>query len=97
MMCSCCGRECEQITKHHLIPRTRHQNKKAKKDFKDRFAETIVVCPACHKQIHATFSEKELERQYHALDLIMAHPAMAKFIEWIRKRPEHLRIGARRS
>ena len=37
--CQLCLREVNKITKHHLIPKTRHKNKKAKKDYAKSKAE----------------------------------------------------------
>ena len=68
--CALCGRE-ENLTRHHLIPRTRHHNKRNKREF-DRalVKETIGLCPPCHKQVHALFSEKELERDFRTIEAL---------------------------
>lgn len=86
------------MTKHHLIPRTRHKNKKTKRDFtRDQLHESIKICRACHNQIHAVFKEKELEREYNRVSAIKSHPEIKKYIDWIKDKPESLRTGVRRS
>jgi 5-methylcytosine-specific restriction endonuclease McrA len=90
-LCALCGRE-ENLTRHHLVPRTRHHNKRNKREFdRTMVKETVGLCPPCHKQIHALFSEKELEREYHSLDRLRADPELLKFIEWIRDKPTGFR------
>jgi hypothetical protein len=91
--CSICGRE-ETLTRHHLIPRTRHHNKKNKRDF-DRAAvrEVVGICRPCHSQIHEVFSEKELERDFNTIEKLKNHPEIAKFASWIRNKPRGFRCG----
>ena len=96
--CELCGREVAEITKHHLIPQTRHKNKKNKKDFerkevKDRIA---WLCGPCHNQVHATISEKELERAYNTIEALQNHPQLTKWIEWISKRPDGTKVPVRK-
>ena len=73
-VCALCRRE-EVLTAHHLIPRTRHHNKRNKRDF-DRgvVKQTVGICQPCHAQIHALFSEKELERDWNTIASLRAHP-----------------------
>lgn len=90
--CAICGRE-ETLTRHHLIPRTRHHNKKNKRDFARPLVRRVVgICRPCHSQIHALLSEKELEREYNAIAKLKAHPGVAKFAEWIASKPRGFRV-----
>lgn len=85
--CAICGRE-ETLTRHHLIPRTRHANKRNKRDFdRTEVKTTVGMCRACHSQIHAVLSEKELEREYRTVESLRAHPEIAKFAAWIATKP----------
>lgn len=85
--CAICGRE-EVLTRHHLIPRTRHANRRNKREFdRKTVKETVGVCRPCHSQIHAVLSEKELERDYRTVDSLRAHPEIAKFAAWLRAKP----------
>ncbi len=85
--CAICGRT-ETLTRHHLIPRTRHANKHNKREF-DRIVvkATVGICRPCHSQIHAVLTEKELEREYRTVESLRAHPEVAKFAAWIASKP----------
>jgi hypothetical protein len=62
------------IDRHHLVPKCRGG--------KDQF----YVHKMCHRKIHATFTEKELEKKFHTWDELKNHPDMATFITWIQKK-----------
>ncbi len=95
--CAICGRE-ETLTRHHLIPRTRHHNKKNKRDFERPLVRQVVgICRPCHSQIHAFMGEKELERDYNTVAKLKAHPGVAKFAEWIATRPRGFKAAMQRS
>ena len=49
--------------------------------------ETVLLHHICHKEIHASLTEAELARDYHSIDALRQHPRIAKFINWIKKRP----------
>ncbi len=93
--CAICGRD-EVLTRHHLIPRTRHHNKKNKRDF-DRtiVKETVGICRPCHSQIHLLLTEKQLERDWNSIERLLGHPELAKFAEWIARKPPGFRCPAR--
>lgn len=57
--CQLCGRAVEVLTAHHLYPKSQGRRTGRK------IAElpTVRVCRACHRQIHALFSNKELARE----------------------------------
>ena len=96
--CNLCGRAVEVLTRHHLVPRTRHKNKKNKKLFaRDEVKKVIWLCQACHENVHAVLTEKELERTFHTIELLAAHPKIAKFTEWIRTRPETAGVSVKTS
>jgi len=85
--CAICGRE-ETLTRHHLIPRTRHHNKRNKRDFeRDVVRQVVGICRPCHSQIHASLTEKELEREFNTVAKLKAHPGVAKFADWIATKP----------
>jgi hypothetical protein len=97
--CELCGREVAVRTEHHLIPRTRHRNKRLRRDFKLQEVQqrTTWLCEPCHKTVHATLSEKEIERQYNTLDALRGHPEIATFITWIQSHPATLRLPVRQT
>ena len=93
--CVICERQ-EHLTRHHLIPRTRHHNKRNKRDFARATVHQVVgVCPSCHSQIHQLLSEKELEREYNTVERLRAHPELARFARWIKNRPSGFRASTR--
>ena len=51
---------------------------------------------ACHKQIHAVFTESELAREYASTEALAAHPKIARFVEWIARQPPTADISVRR-
>ena len=78
MICPLCERDCpdDLMQKHHL--RTRKGDKH----------QTELVCKACHRAVHALFSNKELEVEESPLatvDGLKAHPNMAVHLKFIRK------------
>jgi len=84
--CELCGCSVEETTRHHFIPVTRHKNKKNKKMFtREEVQKKAEFCRPCHGQVHALFTEKELERTYNTLEKLREHPEVIKFIQWIRK------------
>jgi 5-methylcytosine-specific restriction endonuclease McrA len=94
--CELCGRTVEEVTKHHLIPRTRHANKKNKREFDRTEIHTrlALLCRPCHKQVHAVLTEKQLERDHNTLESLKAHEKIAKFIDWIKDKPADTQVIA---
>ncbi|MEW6737075.1 MAG: hypothetical protein AB1489_37660 [Acidobacteriota bacterium] len=93
-VCELCRREVAKLTRHHLIPRTRHKNKKNKKNFSREAVhmQIIMICSPCHRNIHAQITEKELEYDYNTREKLLAHPGIKKFVDWIKKRPGEIHI-----
>ena len=95
--CELCGRFVGPITRHHLIPRTRHANKRTQREF-DRVElkrRVVWFCQPCHDHVHALFTEKSLERDFNTLHSLAAQPAVAKFVAWIRSKPGGFRVPAK--
>ncbi len=96
--CQLCGRSGMPLTRHHLIPRTRHSNKRNKKlfrrdDVKQRLA---LLCRACHSMCHSVLTEKEMEAGYATLAALASHPEIARFVEWVRHKPAGFQPRVRR-
>ena len=87
--CSLCGRRVPRamITLHHLTPRERG----GKPD------DRVPMCRPCHKQVHALFANKVLERAYSDLQTLRRAPELQKFVKWIRKQPPTTNITTRMS
>lgn len=81
--CALCGREVPRLTEHHLVPRSQGR----RRGLKVAELPTVMLCPACHKYLHTTFSNHELETQYSSLAALRGHEGVQKFVAWIRKQP----------
>ena len=89
MICKLCNRDVVDTTEHHLIPKTRHTNKKTIKNFsREQLNATVTLCSQCHKNLHANISEKDLEQHYNSLDSLASHPELSKFSSWISRKPD---------
>ena len=97
--CELCGRTTVNLTQHHLIPRTRHRNKRVQKQFSRSEMQTHIlwVCRPCHSHIHTVLTEKELAMRFNNRTALLQHPDIRQFVEWIRKRPAGLKPHVNRS
>ena len=84
--CLLCERDGLRLTRHHVVPRARH-NKKVKRELGADRNKTEWVCRPCHGQIHRLYSEKQLEREFNTIELLKAQPDVQTWIAWIQKRP----------
>lgn len=64
-------------SRHHLVPKLRGGKR----------GETVLLHHICHKTIHKTFRETELARSLNTPEALRAHPDMARFLEWVARRP----------
>lgn len=86
--CELCEREVASLTVHHLVPRS--QGKKGEE------LPTALLCSACHRQLHALYSNRQLARELSSLEELKNDPAMRGFLRWIRKQQPDKRIKVRR-
>jgi 5-methylcytosine-specific restriction enzyme A len=84
--CELCGRNTVPLTKHHLVPRARH-NKKVKRDLGEDRNKVAMICGPCHSAIHDFCTEKELERKFNTIALLKTREDVRNWIEWVRERP----------
>ena len=56
---------------------------------------TATICRDCHRAIHATFSNKELERTYHTAEALLAHDAFRRMIAFIARQDPGGRVRMR--
>lgn len=78
--CALCGRPIPPNVPqslHHLVPKLKG----------GKGGPTVLLHHICHKEIHATLTEAELARDFATPETLRAHPRLAKFIVWVRKRP----------
>ncbi len=96
-VCELCQRPVAELTRHHLIPRTRHRNRQVRRRFsRDEMQQCIMICPACHKQLHACITEKELAQRYNSREALLSHPELRRFVDWLAQRPADYRPRVRR-
>lgn len=86
--CELCEREVHNQTIHHLIPRSRGKKKQV--------LPTALLCAACHRQLHALYTNRELAHSYASLDALKADPSVQKFISWVRRQDANKRVRVRR-
>jgi hypothetical protein len=86
--CELCEREVENLTVHHLVPRSRGK--------KGQMLPTALVCPACHRQLHVLFSNHQLARDFASIEQLKTEPSMQKFLAWVRKQDPNKRIRVRK-
>jgi 5-methylcytosine-specific restriction enzyme A len=55
------------------------------------------VCLDCHRQIHAMYSNKQLEDGLNSVEAFLADPQFTKFAAWVAKRPFGVTAKARRA
>jgi hypothetical protein len=86
-VCELCDRPIPPALRdaHHLIPKSRGG------------VITVFMHRACHKQVHALFTETELARSYPNAQALRANSEMARFINWVRDKPLDFNPPTRRS
>ena len=96
--CALCGRTGVPLTKHHLVPRATHGRARVKREHaeKDLKRETAPLCRPCHKTVHATLTEKQLAVDYHTVEALRGHPALARFARFAAKQDPHRRVAVRK-
>lgn len=87
--CELCGRFVRELTRHHLVPRSRHKKKRVRKAFDRREIENRIalLCRPCHRNVHAVLDNKELELEYNTVEALATHSGVERFTRWIRNKP----------
>ena len=85
--CELCQREVDRYTVHHLVPKARG----------GRFSPTARLCPTCHRQLHALFSEATLAEELNSIPLLQANPQVNSYLKWIRKQKSAAGYKVRRA
>ena len=92
--CQLCGRFLgeDRLTRHHLLPRSRarkmKRRRKGRQVLKRRNpARTVALCGPCHRNVHVSIGNAELERGYNSLEALRAHPGVQRFTEWVQDKP----------
>lgn len=86
--CALCGREGVELTEHHLTP----------KEMGGTFMETALLCRACHRQIHALYTNEDLVRMgLTTIEALLTDPSVAAYLNYIRKQPPGVLPKVRKS
>jgi len=88
MTCDLCHRDLEHLTEHHLTPRSKLKAGET--------TPTIGICSACHRQIHALFSNQELHDELNTLERLRDEPRVQRFLRWVRKQDPNKRVRVRK-
>ena len=60
-------------------------------------APQVLLCPTCHRQLHALFSEATLEKDLSTVEALKQHPQVASFLSWMRKQKGPASFRVRRA
>jgi len=79
-LCKICGRPLgtENVDKHHLMPKT-FRGKSTPENLHS-------LHKICHRKLHATISEREMQHYYHTFERILEHEEIIKFVKWVAKK-----------
>jgi hypothetical protein len=93
-MCELCGRRVreDRLTRHHLLPRSRARKMKRRRKGRKGLgrrdpARTVALCAPCHRNVHLSIGNADLERGYDSVEALRAHPGVRKFTEWVKDKP----------
>ncbi len=85
--CELCKRESVRFTSHHLVPRSRG----------GKFGPQVKLCPTCHRQLHAMFSESTLAKELNSIEALRANPEFSDYLKWARHQKGPTSFRVRRS
>ena len=87
VVCPLCERPipAAQQDAHHLVPKSLGGK------------QTVVLHRMCHRQIHALFKEAELAHQLNSIETLKQHKELARFIQWVRGKPNDFLERTRKS
>ena len=86
-VCELCLRESARFTEHHLVPRSRG----------GKHGPKARLCPTCHRQLHAMFSEKTLANELNSVEQLRADPDFAGYLKWASRQKDGAAFRVRRS
>lgn len=82
-ICNFCKRNVDELTEHHLIPKSEAKRNKLKIDE----LPVALLCRQCHKKIHSLYSNRKLADEFNTLDKLRATENMTKYLKWVEKIP----------
>lgn len=71
--CPLCEREIliQNLTKHHMVPKSCGGR------------ETENLCRTCHRQLHALFTNRELDKELNSLEALKENSEIQTYLNWI--------------
>ncbi len=95
--CALCGRRQLSLTRHHLIPQSRHNKGRTQRVFdkEEMLFRIAQLCRPCHSQVHAVLDNATLMQQYNTVEALANQPDIAKFATWISSKPAGLKVTVR--
>ena len=63
------------VDRHHWVPKS------------EGGTDVATVHLICHRMIHRVLSDRDLAGAFDTAEKLRAHPEIAKFVKWVRKRP----------
>ncbi len=75
-LCALCQREVKQVTRHHLVPKS------------EGGRETVDLCAACHKTLHAFFTNRTLSIELSTIESLRRQPELQAYLRWVRKQAD---------
>ena len=88
--CVLCGRAIPASARsslHHLTPKLKG----------GRRLGTVRLHQICHSAIHARYTEAEIARRLADPDALRADPELARFVDWVRTKPDDFHAPTRRA
>jgi hypothetical protein len=86
MDCWLCARPLgARIEYHHPVPKSRGGR------------ATVPVHPICHRTLHHSLSNKELERIGEDVSTLRAQPDVGRFLSWVAGKPPDFHAPTRRA
>ena len=88
--CVLCGRAIPpnaKSSRHHLTPKLKGGARMG----------TVRLHQICHSAIHARYTEAEIARRLAEPDALRADPELARFVAWIRTKPDDFHAPTRRA
>ena len=85
--CELCQRESLRFTSHHLVPRSKG----------GKFGPQVKLCPTCHRQLHAMFSEATLAKELNSIEALRTNAEFSAYLKWARRQKGPTSFRVRRS
>lgn len=85
--CELCHREDVILTRHHLLPREEGGKEE----------HIAYICEACHKHIHALYTNRELAVRLNTIEDLQADDKISKYLKFIRKQPASKKVRSYKS